>query len=147
MAAEIARQHGDRNREKVTYHLLPPLFCGTFEAVDKRHKAKTAEGLDKFRGGVDPRVPLSLFFVCQTELTEFCAELTEFAGFSQNSPSLPQNSVSSLLQNSALETVFRPFLETYISLALFRAFQRPISRPENTHKGPSILRMLRRWNL
>ena len=29
--------------------------------------------------------------------------------FSQNSPSLPQNSVSSLLRNSALETVFCPF--------------------------------------
>ena len=29
--------------------------------------------------------------------------------FSQNSPSLPQNSVSSLLRNSTLETVFRPF--------------------------------------
>ena len=29
--------------------------------------------------------------------------------FSQNSPSLPQNSVSSLFRNSILETVFRPF--------------------------------------
>ena len=29
--------------------------------------------------------------------------------FSQNSPSLPQNSVSSLFRNSTLETVFRPF--------------------------------------
>ena len=37
-------------------------------------------------------VPFSLLFVCQTELTE-------------NSPSLPQNSVSSLLRNSTHKTV------------------------------------------
>ena len=41
-----------------------------------------------------------IIFVCQGELTEFFAELTEFAG---------ENSVSSLLRNSTLETVFRPF--------------------------------------
>ena len=37
--------------------------------------------------------------MCQSELTEF---------FSQSLPSLPQNSVSSLLRNSTLETIFRP---------------------------------------
>ena len=66
--------------------------------------------------------------VSNTELSEFFSpspssggELSEFLSayylcakanslsFSQNSPSLPQNSVSSLLRNSALETVFRPF--------------------------------------
>ena len=62
--------------------------------------------------------------VSKTELSEFCgahwasgSELNEFllwanAGspsFSRNSPSLLQNSVSSLFRNSALETVFRPF--------------------------------------
>ena len=37
--------------------------------------------------------------MCQSELTEFLAELTKFA----------KNSMSSLLRNSTLETVFRPF--------------------------------------
>ena len=42
----------------------------------------------------------------------FCvlySELTEF--FSQNSPSLPQNSVSPLSRKSTLETVFHPYLQ------------------------------------
>ena len=66
--------------------------------------------------------------VSNTELSEFFSahwvpgsELSEFLSayylcakanspsFWQNSPSLPQNSVSSLFQNSTLETVFRPF--------------------------------------
>ena len=66
--------------------------------------------------------------VSKTELSEFFgahrvpgSELSEFLSayylcgkanspsFSQNSPSLPLNSVSSLLRNSTLETVFRPF--------------------------------------
>ena len=56
--------------------------------------------------------------VSNTELGEFSfsqrvpgRELSEFLSPSslQNSPSLPQNSVSSLFQNSTLETVFRPF--------------------------------------
>ena len=48
------------------------------------------------------------------ELSEFlsayylCAKANS-PSFLQNSPSLPQNSVSSLLRNSTLETVFRPF--------------------------------------
>ena len=45
-------------------------------------------------------VPLSLLFVCKRELSP---------SFSQNSPSLPQNSANSLFWNSTLETVFRPF--------------------------------------
>ena len=51
-----------------------------------------------------------------TELSEFlsayyiCVQTrTHRVSLSQNSPSLPQNSVSSLLRNSTLETVFRPF--------------------------------------
>ena len=53
-------------------------------------------------------------WVLGSELSEFlsayylCAKANS-PSFSQNSPSLPQNSVSSLLQNSTLETVFRPF--------------------------------------
>ena len=39
--------------------------------------------------------------MCQSELNEVLAE--------KNSPSLPSNSVSSFLRNSALETVFRLF--------------------------------------
>ena len=52
--------------------------------------------------------------VSNTELSEFlsayylCAKANS-PSFSQNSPSLPRNSVSSLLRNSTLETVFRPF--------------------------------------
>ena len=48
------------------------------------------------------------------ELSEFlsayylCAKANS-PSFSQNSPSLPQNSVGSLFRNSTLETVFRPF--------------------------------------
>ena len=38
--------------------------------------------------------------MCKSELTEFFAELTEL---------VPQNSVSSLFRNSALETIFCPF--------------------------------------
>ena len=40
--------------------------------------------------------------------------------FSQNSPSLPRNSVSSLLRNSTLETVLRPFpiLEAFLEGSL-----------------------------
>ena len=52
------------------------------------------------------RVPLSLAFVCQSELTEFFAELTEFAAVC---PETQWGSVSSLLRNSTPETVFRPF--------------------------------------
>ena len=37
-----------------------------------------------------------------------CAKANSLS-FSQNSPSLPPNSVSSPFQNSAVETVFRPF--------------------------------------
>ena len=56
-----------------------------------------------------------------TELSEFFRahrapgrELSEFLSAyylcaKANSPSLPQNSVSSLFRNSTLETVFRPF--------------------------------------
>ena len=51
-------------------------------------------------------VPLSLLFVCQSELTEFLP----------NSPSLAENSVSSLLRNSTLETVFRPSFHINITL-------------------------------
>ena len=49
-----------------------------------------------------------------SELSEFlsayhlCAQANS-PSFSPNSPSLPQNSVSSLSLNSTLETVFRPF--------------------------------------
>ena len=50
-------------------------------------------------GGRTQWVPFSLSCVCQSELTEFF----------QNSPSLAQNSVSSLFRNSTLETVFCPF--------------------------------------
>ena len=55
--------------------------------------------LTEFRGenSVSSSQPI---IVCKNELTEF---------FSQSLPILPQNSVSSLLRNSTLETVFRPF--------------------------------------
>ena len=72
---------------------------------------------------------LSESTVSNTELGEFFLALTEFRGehsassfqpnflcakanspsFWQNSPSLPQNSLSSLFRNSTLETVFHPF--------------------------------------
>ena len=48
-------------------------------------------------------VPLSLLFVCQSELTEFFAEPHRVC------PETQWGSVSSLLRNSTLETVFRPF--------------------------------------
>ena len=69
---------------------------------------------------------LSEFFgahwVPESELSEFlpayflCAKANS-PSFSQDSPSLPQNSMSSLLRNSTLETVFRPF--PIVSLTLW----------------------------
>ena len=44
-----------------------------------------------------PGRPLGLLFVCQSELSEFFAELTEFA-----------KKLSSLLWNSTFKTIFRP---------------------------------------
>ena len=64
----------------------------------------------------EPRKFFCPYRVPGRELSEFlsayylCAKAnSESSSFSRNSPSLPQNSVSSLLRNSTLETVFRPF--------------------------------------
>ena len=56
-------------------------------------------GLTEFRGGELSEF-LSAYYLCAK---------AKSPSFSQNSPSLPQNSVSSLFRNSTLETVFRPF--------------------------------------
>ena len=58
-------------------------------AFSGRHRAPGKEPSD-----------FGLLFVCQRKLTEF---------FLQSSPSLVHNSVSSFLQDSTLETAFRPF--------------------------------------
>ena len=56
---------------------------------------------------------LSAYFLCAK---------ANSPSFWQNSPSLPQNSVSSLLRNSTLETVFRPFpILTLVDLQLSEA--------------------------
>ena len=57
-------------------------------------------GLTEFQGG-----ELSELFSAHY----LCAKANS-PSFSRNSPSLPQNSVSSLFRNSTLETVVRPFL-------------------------------------
>ena len=64
-------------------------------------------GLTEFRGANS--VSSSQPIICVPKRTS-CT-------FSQNSPSLPQNSVSSLLRNSTLETVFRPFPRSYLLYA------------------------------
>ena len=48
-------------------------------------------------------VPFSLVFVCKRELTEFCRRTHRVW------PKTQRGSVSSLLRNSTLETLFRPF--------------------------------------
>ena len=60
-------------------------------------------GLTEFWGESSVSSFQPMMCVCQSELTEFVAELTEFA------PKTQWGSVSSLLRNSTLETVFRPF--------------------------------------
>ena len=72
-------------------------------------------GPNTFSGSTVSNTELSEFFcphrVPGRELSEFLSAyyLCAKASFRQNSPSLPQNSVSSLFRNSTLETVFRPF--------------------------------------
>ena len=63
---------------------------------------------------------LSAYFLCQSELTEF---------FPQNSPSLPQNSVSSPVRNGTLETVFCLFPKLPQTSATFVFFKSPLSKP------------------
>ena len=115
-----------------------------FLATKKARKSKKAR---KGRSGT-----VSESTVSNTELSEFFgahwapgSELSEFLSasylcaksdrvFSQNSPSLPQNSVSSLLRNSALETVFRPF-PTYGAILRYCRHDTPLYYLRDTFQG------------
>ena len=88
---------------------------------------KVGNGANTVSGSTVSNTELSEFFgahrVPGSELSEFlsayylCAKANS-PSFSQNSPSLPRNSVSSLLWNSTLETVFRPFPKKRLRLML-----------------------------
>ena len=65
------------------------------------------------------------------EVTEFCL---------QSSPSLPQNSVSSLFRNSALETVFRPFPNSPCECCP-STFSQVIKSGQSTGGGPKWTKM------
>ena len=71
-------------------------FCSTVSTPN----SVSFLALTEFRRGSSVSSSQPTMCVCQSELTEF---------FSQNSLSLPQNSLSSLFRNCILETVFRPF--------------------------------------
>ena len=107
-------QSGARFLAKFAVKIFRPCFAGTFR-------------VRKFQQKLQPNT-VSESTVSNTELSEFsCLHRAPGRGLSeflsayylcsianspsspQNSPSLPQNSVCSLFQNSALETVFRPF--------------------------------------
>ena len=96
--------------------------------------------------------------VSNTELSEFFgahwvpgSELSEFLSaydlcakknspsFSQNSPSLPQSSVSSLFRDSTLQTVFRPFPTSHTTPK--------IARGKRSHRArnPEKLKVTKKW--
>ena len=72
-----------------------------------KHQAQQAPSPSPSSGEKVERVPLSLLFVCKSELTEFVAELTKFA----RTLSLPSS--KNLLSFSALQ-IYLKFLRIYI---------------------------------
>ena len=98
---------------------FPGEFCGGFFGGSFGAFFLSGTGRIRFRG-VRFQTPNSVSFFWLTELRGansvsssqpiiFLCAKADSPSFSQNSPSLPQNSVSSLFRNSTLETVFRPF--------------------------------------
>ena len=121
--------------------LCVPLFCTLFiKGGNRRAFRLPGEGGDHFHCTVEPS-PGHIRCRSNTELSEFffgphrlpgrelsellsayylCAKTNSPSFFSQSSPSLVQNSVSSLFRNSTVETVFSPFPR--VTLRIFNAY-------------------------
>ena len=121
---------------------FPPNFPPNLPAKNKIKKFTDEllqERSEKVSGSTVSNTELSEFFwahwVQWSELSEFlsayylCAKANS-PSFLQNSPSLPQNSVSSLFRNSTHETVFRPFPIKALPGAAEQLFTKPRPRPK-----------------